>query len=455
MNSGSALRRTRLGRFGSAVRLAIRLDASVLVVGLAALAAAPSPVRALASGAPSLQLAAATVRGMGMGGAATSSVRGFGAVASNPAGLGMSDGPSFSATLLPVGVVTGMNPISLGDIAAAQGRGVPDVTKNAWLEWVTAEGAQTGPVGGGVTWLAISAKSFGLQLSTLVAADMNLPPGVVELALYGNAGRTGSPTDLSETGSWAQGWAVSTAGLAFGLPFAAGEGEAAVGATLKFSLGHAAGLMDGGRASATSSPLAVATDFPTIYTKRDEVGSVGAGVGLDIGFQFASTTGLRLGATVQNVFNTFAWDEEKLAYRPVAVDLKDREFDTNLAPVAFSQAPAVLREQWDDLAFSPRLSVGAAYDVSASFVVSADVHRRFGGGMGLGPEFSAGLGGEWHGLPELALRAGGAMVSDGFEAGGGAVIQAKGMSLSLAGGVRSTSSARAIIGMVGVSYGAN
>lgn len=435
MNSGSALRRTLLG--------------------LAALATGLAPIHALAGAAGSPQLGSATVRSMGMGGAATSSVRGFGAVAANPAGLGMSDGPSFSATLLPVRVVDGMNPITLGDLAVTQGRGVPSDTKNAWLEMVTADGAQTGPVGGSITWLAVSARSFGLQISTLVAADMNLPPGVVELALYGNAGRTGSPTDLAESGSWAQGWAVSTAGLAFGLPFAAGGGEAAVGATLKFSLGHGAGLMDRGRTSATSSPLAVATDFPTIYTKRDEVGSAGSGFGLDVGFQFASAAGLKLGATVQNIFNTFAWDEAKLAYRPVAVDLRDRKFDTNLAPVAFSQAPAALRDRWDDLAFSPRLSVGAAYDVSASFVVSADVHRRFGGGMGLGPDFSAGFGGEWHGLPELALRAGGALVSDGFEVGGGAVIQAKGLSLSLAGGVRTSSAANAVLAMVGVSYGAN
>lgn len=455
MNHGSALQRKRLGRLATATRLALRTVASVPAVGLAALAAGPAPARAVEGVAGSPQLAAATVRAMAMGGAVTSSVRGFGAVAANPAGLGMSDGPNFSLTLLPVGVVDGMDPISLGDIAVTQGRSVLVDTKEAWLEMVTAEGAQTGPIGGSVTWLALSARSFSFHLSTVAAADMNLLPGVMELALYGNAGRTGSPTDLAESGSWAQGWAVSTAGLAFGLPFATADGEAAVGATLKFSLGHAAGLMDGGEASASSSPLVVATEFPTIYTKRDEAGNAGSGFGLDVGFQYASTGGLKLGATVQNVFNTFAWDEDKLAYRSVAADLRDREFDTNFAPVAFSQAPAALRDRWDDLTFSPRVSAGAAYDVATKFTVSADVHRRFGGGMGLGPDFSAALGGEWRGLPELALRAGGALVSGGFEVGGGAVIQARGFNLSLAGGLRRADSSSAVVGMVGVSYGAN
>ena len=437
------------------IRVRVPFPRSVLLLGLVALATVPEPTRASGVSPATPQLAAASVRAATMGGAATSSVRGFGAVAVNPAGLGMSDGPAFSLTLLPVGFVNGMDPIGLSDIGQAQGGVLSDATKNDWLSWVSTAGAQTGPVGAGVTWLSVSVKSFGLQLSTVAAAEMNVAPDVMELALYGNAGRTGSPADLSASGSQAHGWAVSTAGLAFGVPFTTGAGEAAVGATVKLSLGHAAGLMDGGRASASSSPLAVATEFPTVYTKRDEIGTAGMGFGLDLGVQFASPHGFKLGATVQNVFNTFAWDEDKLAYRPVSMDLRDGDFDTNLAPVAFSQAPAGLRSQWEELTFSPRISAGAAYDVSSGFTVSADLHRRFGDGIGLGPDFSAGVGAEWHGLSALALRAGGALVTDGYEVGGGAVLQASALSISLAGGVRSTDSASALVAMAGVSYGAN
>ena len=455
LGSGPVAAPARLDDVPRRRALVAPLPGVLAIAASLALALTAEPARAAGLSWSSPQLAAASVRAMGMGGAATSSVRGFGAVAANPAGLAMSDAPTFSATLLPVGFVNGMDPIRLSDIAAVQGGVVSDATKSRWMEMVTGAGAQVGPVGGGVTWLAVSMKSFGLHLSTVVAADMDLAPEVVELALYGNAGRTGSPTDLAASGSGAHGWAVSTAGFAFGLPFDAGGGEAAVGATVKFSLGHAAGMMDGGRASASSSPLAVAADFPTIYTKRDDIGNVGSGFGLDLGVQFASPRGLKLGAAIENVFNTFAWEEAKLAYRPVAMDLRDGEFDTNLAPVSFSQAPAALRSQWEDLSFSPRVSAGAAYDVSDSFTVSAELQRRFGGGIGLGPDFSAGVGGEWRGLSALALRAGGSLVTGGFEAGGGAAIQANRFNISLAGGVRSIDSVTALVGMAGVSIGAN
>ena len=62
-----------------------------------------------------------------------------------------------------------------------------------------------------VAEIAVTFWNVGLQLSTLVAADVRLPPSVVEAVLFGNAGRTGEPADVSLADVWVEGYAATTA----------------------------------------------------------------------------------------------------------------------------------------------------------------------------------------------------------------------------------------------------
>lgn len=402
----------------------------------------------------SAQLATASARALDMGGGAAASVRAFGAVATNPAGLAMPGAPTFSLAVLAVRAENGVGPIAWSDIGAVGDGLLSDGVKEDWLSEVAAAGGQTGPFGFQATWVALSAGRVGFQVSTMGSVGMDLSPGLVEIMLYGNAGRTGSASDVRVAPSSASGWAVTTAGVASGFGFSAGDGHGAAGATVKYSVGHGAMAMDGPGGVAAASPLAFSLDMPAVYTKGDEVGFAGAGVGLDLGFQYASD-GLAVGGTIRNLFNTFAWDHQKTAYRAVAADIRDGGFDTDLAPGALSSAPAHLRGQWDDMRFGPELALATAYELMPDLTLSAELRNHFGEGMRFGPKFFAGAGAEYRGVSRLRLRAGGGAATGGFQLGGGLTLSVEPVHLSLGAGMRRDGEVDAAVGMAGISYGAH
>lgn len=408
----------------------------------------------LAAAPLSAQLATASARALNMGGGAAASARAFGAVAENPAGLAMPGAPTFSLAVLAVRAENGVDPIAWSDIGGVGDGVLSDGVKEQWLRWVADADGQTGPFGAEVTWVAMSAGRVGFQLSTVGSVGMDLSPGLVELMLYGNAGRTGSASDVRVAPSSASGWAVTTAGVASGFGFSAGDGQGAVGATVKYSLGHGALVMDGPGGVASASPVALSLDMPVVYTKRDEIGAAGSGIGLDVGFQFASG-GLAMGATIRNLFNTFAWDDQQSAYRATAADIRDGGFDTDLGAGPVSGAPANLLGQWEDMRFAPELALATAYEVVPDLTLSAELHNHFGEGMRFGPKFFAGAGAEYRGVSRLRLRAGGGAATGGFQAGGGITLSFDPVHLSLAAGMRRDGEDDVVLAMAGVSYGAH
>ncbi len=406
------------------------------------------PTAGQAAGA---QLAAAGGRAHFVGGGGAALVRGFAAVAANPAGLAMPGAPRWSLSIAPLVIENGIGPIGLADLARAGGKTLAASTKEDWLERVSADGGQSGPLGAAVTWAAFSVGQFGFQVSTQGASRMDVDPSLLELALYGNAGRTGSPSDIRAEPSEADAWAVSTAGLAYALPFAAGNGDAAFGAAVKYSMGHAGLLLDADRAQSSASPLVVSVRSPIAYATG---GNVGAGFGLDLGFQYESGS-FAGGVAVQNVFNTFAWDDGAAKYRPVVAELRGGEFDTDLAVAAVPLAPAALARRWADMTFMPSVSAAAAYRISPSVRLSADARGHLGDGMRAGPKFSAGGGAEWLASPAVSLNLGGAAVSGGFEFGGGGIVSLGAVEASVSGGWRKSDAGEAVVFMAGLAYAAH
>lgn len=397
------------------------------------------------------QLASAAPSTLVVGHAATATVRGIGAVAANPAGLAMPGGPRWSLALAPLQMENGLGPLGLGDLAQVGGQVLANATKEDWLDRIAADGGQTGPIRAGVTWAALSVGRFGLQFSTQMASNMDLSPGLVEFGLYGNAGRTGAPADLNARASTADAWAVSTAGLAYAVPFSMGEGTAALGVAAKYSLGHLGAVLDGQRATATSSPLAIAVNAPLVYTSPDDVANAGAGFGLDLGFQYAGGR-FAGGLAVQNVFNTFAWDDAKTKFRRVAADLRDGEFDTDLAIRSVAQAPAALAGRWEDMTFRPRLSAGAAFEATPSLRLSVQATTHFGDGMRAEPKFTAGAGGEWRASETVAVALGAGAVTGGFEFGGAGLVSLGPVDLSGGGGWRRSDAGEAMFFTTALSY---
>lgn len=406
-----------------------------------------TPVRA--------QLADASAATLGVGGNATAVARGISAIALNPAGLGM-PGAGFTLAIIPVQIRTGLAPVGLKDLKDVEGTVISTATKEDWLSRAVAEGSQRGSVCADLAEFAVTFGNVGLEVSTLAGGSVDLAPEVLELMLYGNAGRTGQPADLTFGSSSLNGFAATTFGASFGVPLSTSEGSMALGATLKYTVGHALAVGRSQGGGLQSNPLRVDVDFPVITIDDNDVPlNAGSGVGLDVGFQMQRDR-LSIGAAVQNLFNTFSWDETKLFYRPGTVLLEQGDNSTDFDKQPYANAPSALRQVVDDMKFNPVVAVGAGYDVSEDFTVTADFRNRFGDGIDIGPKLHVGAGAEYRGLKVLHLRAGGAVVTDGALFGGGASLILGPVNLSFAGAMQSSSKAGdTTIGQFTLSFGGN
>ena len=383
------------------------------------------------------QLAHASATTLGLMDNATATARGLAAISVNPAGLGMA-GPGYSVALVPIQLRSGLDPVTLGDLASFQDEIIPRATKEEWLARVGAEGGQQGAFGADLSEIAVQVGRIGVQVSTIAAGSMNLSPDVMEVLLYGNAGRTGEPTDLVLDGSSLDAFAVTTAGLALGLPVATDPSGArvSVGATLKYSMGHAVatGRDDGG--SLQSDPLRADIRFPTVSFDTDAGGlDHGSGIGLDLGLQVEKSR-LSAGLAVLNVFHTFAWNEDGMVYRPGTALLEQGASESDFETRPFSEAPASLRQEIAHMGFAPVVAVGGAYHAGEDLTLSADVRNRFGDGMAVDPKMHVGAGAEYRGLGFLELRGGAAAVTGGMEFGGGASLVLGPAGISVAGALR-------------------
>ena len=381
------------------------------------------------------QLANASATTLGLAGNATASARGLAAISVNPAGLGM-PGSGFTLALIPVQIRSGLDPITLKDVKDFEGTLIPAATKEEWLSRVAAEGSESGAVGLDLSAIGLAIGRFGFQVSTIGAANMSLSPDILEVILYGNAGRTGSPIDVSFTGSSLDAFAVSTAGLSAAFPLASSEGSMAVGATLKYSVRHAVTVGRDRGGSVQADPIQVTVDFPMIRIGEEyPEPNNGSGIGVDLGFQMKRGK-VGFGAAVQNAVSTFEWDDTKLVYVPGTVHANEDSTSTDFDEHPLSGAPASLMQLVEDMRFDPIVSVGGSYDVNDDFTVSVDLRNRFGDGLALAPKLHAGVGAEFRGLRVLHLRGGAAIVTDGIELGGGASLVLGPVSFTAAGGVR-------------------
>ena len=371
------------------------------------------------------QLTSASVGSLGLAGNDTAIVRGFGAIGVNPAGLAM-PGSEFSLALLPVRAAAAIGPVTAGDVKPFEGELVPERTKESWLERVMEADGQRGAAAIDVTGIALTFWNVGLQLSSLVAADVRLPPSVVEAVLFGNAGRTGEPSDVSLADVWVEGYAATTVGFGLALPVPVLEewvGQVAAGVTVKYTQGHAVAV---GRSAGSLSAETLQADLDSflIHTRigedveADDFFNGGSGIGLDLGLML-SLDRLFVGAAVHNLFHTFAWDESLLTYRRVTAAFEDGSFDFDHGTQAYAEAPAEAQELIAELTFKPALRLGVAYLLVDALTISSDVHYRFGDGIALDPQFHLGLGMEYRPIDFLHLRGGLAVVTGGIKFGGG------------------------------------
>lgn len=405
------------------------------------------------------QLPQASATALGLGFNTTASARGFAALANNPAGLSMDDGPGFSLAVAAVSVETGLGPIKLRDLVDYEGQLVPDAVKSEWLTRVAESGAQAGTIGAGATPVAFSVGSLGFQLSAQVGGEVNLGPDAVELLLYGNAGRTGTAGDFDLEGASMDAFVLSTAAVGYGFQVSP---QLHLGVTGKYTVGS--GLVVGRDAGSVlqSDPLLAQIEFPVLFTdfedefgnERDGAFNNGSGLGLDIGAIWVGPS-MTVGATIQNVVSTFEWDLTGFSYTPGQALFDGSEGESNFDELPAEGAPQVLLTAAEELTLKPAFAVGVQFEATSLLRVTADLRKRTSGGLSVGPDFHLGAGAELRALSFLPVRAHLAKVSEGVQVGGGASLVLGPVNLSGGIALRTGDAGDATLGMVTLSFGGN
>jgi len=181
-------------------------------------------------------------RSIALGGAYTSLARGWEAALSNPAMLAAVGNPSITIGLPSVNVETGSNTYTFSDFRTYANKTLNAADKAYLLHQVTknADSALTLRTIFGAAPFGISLGRFALATYTTGNMDMSMGADAVELALYGNAHRSGPGQFFTAHGSGGSGWAASVLAGSFAWPVMNSPmGRLTVGATYKKVLGHA------------------------------------------------------------------------------------------------------------------------------------------------------------------------------------------------------------------------
>ena len=354
----------------------------------------------------------------------TALARGFTAIALNPAGLGMPGNPGFSLALVPIEGRAGLSGLTLGEIAEFSDLPLSKAKREEWLQRVEEKGAFTTRAGVSGTAFALSAGPIGLQISSVGQANTAMSPDAFELFLFGNSGRTGTPRDMTLDSTAVDGWWASTAAVALGIPLPDFQGgNFSAGVTLKYTVGHVVVTADDAGSVIDGVPVRIGLSIPSIATESLTFDfDNGTGLGMDLGLAWQDST-WAASVSVQNVFNSFQWKLESLAYRPgvfiANVDSISSDFDA----VPATSAPMALQGSVLAQRFEPTFTLGLAYRHSDKLALTADLHHDSGDALVFGGSH-IGLGVEFLAIPILPLRGGLSSVSGGvqFAVGFGLVL---------------------------------
>jgi hypothetical protein len=386
---------------------------------------------ALAASSLEAQVPNASVAAFGMAGNYTAAATGYEVVAWNPALFALPGGTKFSFTIGSVGGFSGLNPVTLGEVAKFNDRTIDAATREEWLQRIGA-GTERGQAEAGVTLLALSMGRLAIQLGASGAGTANVNQDAAEAMLFGNAGRTGTPRTLRFDGSNARGdvFATGAASVAEALPWHFGGDTVAFGITGKFITGSGGARAQDNGSVVTPNNVTVA--FPMIYSS-DALAGMGGGLDVGLAWRKGMTT---LGFTVQNAFNSFSWDTTKFKAKLGTATFDGINYKTNFDDTTYAAAPAEMRQALENEKFTPTIAFGVALRPGSSLLLTADVRQQTGTGIQLGPRSHVGIGAEFTGLEFLPLRAGVAKISDGWQAAAGVGFRFWHLDIGVAGSVR-------------------
>jgi hypothetical protein len=147
------------------------------------------------------QLPDPSTRALGMGDAYPSLARGYEAVYWNPAMLAALGSPGFTIGLPHVDVEVGSNVYGFSDFKKYANSYLTDADKQTLFSKLGSDSALTIRALGGVAPFGLSIGPFALAVGSQVQGDLALGKDAVQLALFGNASRTGAGQFFTAAGS--------------------------------------------------------------------------------------------------------------------------------------------------------------------------------------------------------------------------------------------------------------
>jgi hypothetical protein len=382
----------------------------------------------LAPTALAAQMADPSTRALGMGGAYSVLARGYEAAAWNPAVLAARHRPGFTFNLAHGALEFGSNAYGFGDFRTYSGKTLSDADKQFLLSKVdTSLDVRTL---GGVSTLGFSVGAFSLSFGVSGDLEAGLGKDAVELALFGNASRTGPGQFFTAAGSHGRGWGASTLAASYARPFTLPLGRLSVGLTLKKIWGHGLGL-----GAETSSQLqvnpafqahaaghAIYTHYPSGFSADGlnmfgSDGSPGSGYGADIGGLLELPGGMTVGLTIVNALGSMSWKADRFQYERAdwlvqqsagGGSVTDTLVRTTLVGAQIDGDPVAAALRDTLLAhsnFSRLVRAGASVRL-AGIRFAADAQLRLSQGLDRQPSQAVAVGGEYIVLGFLPLRAG-------------------------------------------------
>lgn len=377
------------------------------------------------------QLPDPSTRALGMGGAYTSSARGYEAVAWNPAMLAAVGHPGLTIDLPHLNLEFGSNSYGLSDVRKYANSYLDDAAKQTLLDKIKDSTLSLRSVVG-VAPFGLSIGPFALAVGTAGQMNVGVGKDAVRLALFGNAPRPGTSSLFTAAGSNGRAWAATTIAGSFALPFQIPLGHLAVGATYKYVIGHFLGRATDLGTQVTTVPLFQATEAgQAIYTNYGSDctfqplgggtcgGKAGSGYGVDLGgtLQLLGRN-VTLSAVLVNVIGKMSWDADRLYYdRSVKMSTQTASGsveDTTLSQVTLKSSAAIAADaqasqlRSDLLAnasFSKLARAGIALR-NGDLTLAADAQIRLKEGLDQQPSQQLAGGVEYRVLGFLPLRAG-------------------------------------------------
>ncbi len=412
----------------------------------------------LAPAVLSAQLPDPSPRALALGGAYTSLARGYEAVAWNPAMLSATGRPGFTIGLPHLNLELGSNTYSWKDFRTYANHFLSDADKQYLLGQIGLDDSVlTVRNITGITPIGLSIGSFAFAAGTAGDVDLSLGRDAVELALYGNAGRTGVGEFFTARGSRGRGWAATTLAGSFSHAFRIPAGRLSVGVTYKKIYGH--GLA---RANETSSSFGINPSFAVtaaghaIYTNYQTgydpqglgdilsgQGTPGTGYGVDIGgvLQLGGRA-MTLSAVLVNAAGSMTWDPSRFAYERATFqvsqnangNVQDTLIRTTLQTETQIAADPIARAYRDSIlansGFAKVLRVGVALR-SGALSLSAGGQLRLKEGLDRQAAQQVSGGAEYRLLGLVPIRVGAASDFKSLILSGGTGISLLGLNIDI------------------------